>query len=260
MSFFAFQDIIACTTGIMVLLTLMLVMELLTRTLGATDAAEAVEAPVDLTKAVAKAVTEQEQLQRKFEANAELLERLSSGPVVTEGQITELERKVRDHEEAIKLVRSRMDEAKGELEEIGGVLARTEQEVEELESKTAAWAEELARRRRETPVTVVDKSGDDAKPLFVECGAGLYVVARIPQEGPDTWVPREVVRFEGADAKDRFLVWARRRDPGAEKFVLLMRPEAAGDWDEVRESLKGKGFSVGWDAWPVEKQLMGGNK
>lgn len=252
MSFFSFQDIVACTTGIMVLLTLLLMMELLTRSL------EVPPYPTQesLRDAVEEARKRKDHLQRVLEDGRHALNLLGQGKTITRSDIADLEAAIQKVRDAIAVLSTTLAEGTKEEHLIRQGLSAARQDIEKLAQQIKDLERELKRLQdRATVIRLEGKRGDKIA-LFVECSRDQCVVATIRQEAHQKGVAEEVKRFTGADCYTKFLGWAQTRNPAREYFVLLIRPTTADRWKPLVNTLRSRLFDAGWDVWPSEKRLL----
>ena len=255
MSFFSFQDIIACTTGIMVLLTLLLTMELLTRTLGAADVVSVTQQEVD------EARRKRDELRARMAEGRKMLARLAKGETISRTQIEHIQRIV----EGLTKENSQLVQKIPKTEkEIGKTTAEgnaIKQEIVGLRPEVKHLGEVIASIKKQPPVTVLDRSLDGKRPLWVECASNLLVVSEIPRAGATAGYAKEIRRFAGDQATREFVAWAKSDcRPDKDKFVLLVRPDAIKIWEVLCANLNVGGFAYGWDVWASGKNLLGEEK
>ena len=253
MSFFSFQDIIACTTGVMVLLTLTLVLELMNRTMKATSKAES-QSAVSLKDEIKKAEKQREELKKQVAAGQRAIKAIPHDRDVTEEDIRRMEIKVKSLQKDKVKVDVKFSLASRGLDDTTKQLDMSEKEVEELKEKVGPLEAKITKLRRQSLVPVVDRS-DGKEPLWIECGKSEITVSKIPRQGKNAGLAIEIKRFKGSDAMKQFSSWAARRDKGKVKFVILVRPLAAQNGNSLIQNLKSRGFSVGWDVWPKKRDL-----
>ena len=253
MSFFSFQDIIACTTGIMVLITLMLTMELMTKTLDGGGS----EDLTPLVSAVAAAEKKRDEMNEEIARMQAALDEASTDAPVTEGMIEAIERAVRNlkrENEAMAGTVARTDDERLKLVE---AIAETAETVRVLREDNGKLKEKLEENKKKTPVTVIGGEAETKRVLCVEVSQAACVVASIAREGENSGFAEKIEQFDGPDSHLTFLTWASRRSPAQDCFVLLIRPDAVEKWQIVAGELKARQFNVGWDVWPADKSLLG---
>lgn len=256
MTFFSFQDIITCTAGIMVLLTLLLLVELLMR--PEVRPPTPPTPPVDLKQRVEEARRQRDGLKNLVDEGRGVLAQLSTGATITQTQIEALRLSIEELKKLLPLLRDRIEDLKGGLRLAIGKVAKAEQDVARVGQEIQDIKTDLQQMAKRPPITLLGGQRGGKEALFAECSAGECLVAQIPQEGAQKGLAQEVRRFTGADAYGALLAWARgERDPAREYFVLLIRPDAVDQWEPSVLGLKGTGFDVGWDVWPPGKSLLG---
>jgi hypothetical protein len=281
MSFFAFQDIISCTTGIMVLLTLLLTMELMTRKMDVKDTPETKEELPDMA-AILKA------LKAEHAANESLIGKNKAiiggagdqdGPRITRVDVDEIREKVDAldiengvREGQIPQLTDKRDEAAKKEEDI---IAASKEARDELKGVK----DTLKKLQKQPPLTVVDKAKDGRIVYWVECSKeGLRVFRMQKGSGLFENVTSFSQKEKGSTARkvdQAFLAWAKTsRNAENDKFVFLVRPDSIVSYnvklngktvhrnrlDVLRGALRAEesGFVVGIDVWPTEFSLMAG--
>lgn len=247
MSFFSFQDIVACTTGIMVLVTLLLTVELLQRALGAPedDALEVAEQQL-------------KDLQDRVDEAAKHLEDLSKTKVITDREIEWLKRTIERLGKENVTLTDRIPKEKAKLVQAIKAANSVQEKVEGLQLAVADLRRKVDALRDQPLVTIIDRSTDGKRPLWVECSRDGCVVCRIPREGGEAGIAVKMKAFAGDDWVDQFLNWAaagQEVNPRTDKFVLLIRPDAVAGWEALIGRLKGK-FTFGWDIWSKQRSLV----
>ena len=256
MSFFSFQDIIACTTGIMVLITLMLTLELIERAVSG----EGGEDLAPLAAEVAAAEKKRDELRGVVEQTQHDLGEATARPIVTGGMIETIDRAVKNLKRENDLMAGHVARTDDERLKLDKAITEVGEVVKVLKEENGDLAERLEKNKKKTPVTVIGGETGAKRVLCVEVGATECVVATIPKEGENRGFAEEVKRFDGLEYPDphaSFLQWVSALSAEQNCFVLLIRPDAVDRWLTVAGELKGQRFDVGWDVWPAEKSLLG---
>jgi len=243
MTFFSFQDIVACTMGIMVIITIFLALELVTRAEGR-QGQEAQDPGVkDLQQNVIDLTRQRDELLRLQREKKIILDSLEGRTVVTLEQLKALADKIIALEGRIREVTLEVEKLKKERDKF--ILLVNEIELE----------------KKKIGVILLGKLARETQ-LFLECSAAEGVVARVPPSR----IPEELKRFSGPNWPAEFLQWVQQtRDPAKEQFVLLVRPDAVDNKHcaTIRGFLRNRGwgpqnqpFVVGLDVWPPERSLI----
>jgi len=251
MTFFSFQDIIMCTTGIMIMITMLLLLDLVERAEGAPSAPRALAAG-NVEAEQRRAATIRRALEEAVAETARVIEERVSAPVVTAGQIRALDASVLQ-------IRTTTDQAARAALALNVAIKVNQAAVvtiaEELRAAEKAAQESRERTKkaqRTSRVTLLAGAGARTTPIFVECEPKRVRAGRL---GPDGFAVLEKT-FEGDASARQFLGWALRRSAADESFVLLVRPGAAEVALTLRSTLLAQKFETGWDVWPAERNLF----
>lgn len=233
-SLFAFQDIITSVTGIMILITMMMALELVQN---------AESAPRAVTPAIA------EDVEAAVQENEE--------------EIRRLERILSEGAGAIQVdadtARRRLDEmqrAREELErqnaslaaELNAAAAREDAVLEqaqdvspetlsELRAQLAATQKQIQEMKESNRVIFNRPEGTSKTPWLVQIEGDRIVVA----ESEKAAAPRSFASTE------EFLGWAGTQNASSIYFVMLIKPAGVERFVPIRETLQSDGFDLGYD-------------
>jgi hypothetical protein len=249
-SLFSFQDIITSVTGIMILVTLFLALEVIRRKEGSPQQQTKV-----LTKELMQAASNAARVKSTLKENRQQIEQLRSALTGDESKLLEsvkvdadeVSRKLRDLDELNKLMAGELTQSEArrrqtekELEEM---LAREadkqtdKQSLEQLSQKVKEKIDELKKLRQANRVIFNPTQGDSKTPWLVELSATGILSAQLgKKEKPQS--------FPTAGA---FKSWAAKRSKSGEYFVLLVKPSTVDKFLDTRETLEKQGFDVGFD-------------
>lgn len=234
---FSFQDIMAAVTGVVILVTLLLMLELLLRQ-RAVAASGGLEAAPGATAAEVAALRESLLAAAEAPTVAEVAEAEAAAKRLA-GVVARLEGRAAAMGVAVREAEAERDTARGGLE-------------------AATRAVEAARREAEaergrTRVTLLGGERGDKGTWFVECAGADVRAGRIDPDG----VTRPARAFAGGDAAEAALAWALGQARDAERFVLLVRPDGVAAFDRLQRGLRGAGYEVGWDVWAAGVRVFG---
>ena len=244
-SLFAFQDIITSVTGIMILITLMLVLDFLDKVEGAPasqthqmineirDALKDVNSEIDgmsARESNKEAISEQlaildvgtltSRLQSLSDVNTSLLDDLNharSQRESVEDSLQQWQRKdVEDQEKLneLKLIQSQIEERKR-------VIEKNRERINKITSSDRA-------------IFTVSRVGGE-KPWLVEIQADQIRVAELGISSPP----------QVHESDSSFLSWLSTRDPRSEYLVILVSPESIDHYDTIATRLFENGFPYG---------------
>ncbi|HUG91482.1 MAG TPA: hypothetical protein VML55_11640 [Planctomycetaceae bacterium] len=239
-SLFAFQDIITSVTGIMLLVTMLLALELLQRQESSPPAATA-QISRDLEQVVAEQRAEIKEIEAQLsQEQAELAELAAYDLARAERQSAELAGMNRRLEQELAELRRNESESERRARE---ARAREQQQatdartVEQLQDEARRKQAQLARLKAAGRVVFNPTAGDAKTPWLVEvAAAGLSVAETGRAAPPQTF----------ADAGS-FLAWARRQNPAAVYFVLLIKPDGIETYRTLFAELRRLNFDLGFD-------------
>ena len=243
------QDIITSVTGILVLLTLILALDLTTREAAssvATLETRAVASEVQETLAQTQAQLQalQDLLAAQTEATTELA-RLT--PAAALQQQAELDRELatlaQDTAQLQANVQSKEQDSR-ELERKSTEKASDRERVRHLQQQSDLVKQQLAELKRSNRVFYRPRAGDGKRAWLVDIRAQVIVVAPADAQ-------HEQQAFEASSEKlsvNDFVRWATaHRHPGGEYFVLLVRPSGIDSFHDLEERLLKAGFETGID-------------
>jgi hypothetical protein len=249
-SLFSFQDIITCVTGILILVTLFLALEVVRRREGspehlARELTEEMRQAAEQTDAVAAALAENrrqiDELRTALAADdAELLQNVRYDSAM-------LQRQLRDLETLNRQIAHELAESTRKREVAALALAHLNKQdadraadrlsLEQLTAQTQQKLEELRRLRAANRVLFSSAQRSAKSPWLVELSPRQVLAAEVgkrarPQSFPDV---------------SGFLSWSKQRNRSAEYFVLLIKPSTIEDFYRADEGLERQGFDVGFD-------------
>jgi len=244
-SLFAFQDIITSVTGIMILITLMLVLDFLEKVEGA-PVHQTHHVVDQLRAALSKVTLEVETLEAHRQSLADvpdalaildpktLSSRLHSATDVNSTLQNELQQArelQQSTEESFQSWRQRSEDSRSTLDEINALQRQIEHDRQKAENNQA----KIDRLKSSNRILYsVPKSGGE-KPWLVEVGVHQIRVAELGLTDPPQ-------TFQ-TDAS--FFSWLSGRDPQNEYLVILLSPESIDRYDGIANSLFEKHFPYG---------------
>ena len=268
-SLFSFQDIITCITGIMIMLVLLLILDVITKTEMAAKA-EHLEPDVsgeDLpeTELLQKQF---EELRRDIEKNSIILERseLSDTANVAEEianadqRISESQQKVRDKSEERKSVKKRLEqipdirkrhkkqsESIGKIEgEVGEVRKRQSENEERIEGEIAVIRGEIEATKSGKKIFYVPAVQESKQAILVQCGDNSIKAQPIDRSE----------KFKTFTSAAQFMEYAKKRNKGREYFVILVKPDGIDFFKQIGGGLKNSGFDMGYEPLEQDKEAV----
>lgn len=246
---FSFQDIITSVTGIMILVTLLMSVELIQRRQKSSAA------PVTGRDTPQAATTEQ--LTREI---AELNARLESGrrslgqfsgtiPGQIQEQGRDLDGLVRQLQQEAAQLQVREDKTRRSRDEALQVASRQENDLRETKERIAKLEKTVREVSSETRVVYNAVPGANKQAWLVELTETQIVAAAMEKSEK----PRV---FAGAMREADFRAWAATRDKNREYFVLLVKPSTIAVFEETRSGLRDLGFDLGYDLLAADQTAV----
>lgn len=243
-SFFSFQDIITSVTGILILVTLLMTLELVTRArFLAEGPAPGPDALPALHRAIQHAEIRRDWLRGEVERlGRALASAAATSPLVTADELRRIEYEVGSTAERNDALRARQRETlaavareRVELEKVASEAESAATRAQQLQAK----ADELRRSNR---LVMLPGAGAGKSPVFVESSAAGLVAGTSDVDG--RVMPAKRWPVGSLDALTR---WAESRSRTREYFLVLVRPDGVETANEAVDRLRDAGFDVGWE-------------
>ena len=245
-SLFAFQDIITSVTGIILLITMMMAVELvqnLSRAAAAPQEEKSSQVAHMLRQAFSESTSEQDRLQKILDEtttirfNADSLRRRLAELKAAAGEL-ELQN------ELIQTTREKIDARKTQQNLEAKDL--TPEAIEALAKEQAAIARQIAAMKESNRVIFNRPAGAAKAPWLVELNETSIVAAEMGQVLPP----------QSFDSPDAFLQWVQDQDRDSRYFVLLVKPSTIEVFSTIRKVLQDRRFDVGYDLLPSDQMAI----
>jgi len=268
-SLFSFQDIITCITGIMIMLVLLLILDVITKTEMAAKA-EHLEPDVsgeDLpeTEPLQKQL---EELRRDIEKNGKILEHsaLADTANVAE-EITNADQRISEGRQKARQIREKRKSAKKRLEqipdirkrhkeqsesigriegEVGEVRKRQSKNEERIEGEIAVIRGEIEATKSGKKIFYVPAVRENKQAILVQCTENSIKVQPIDRS-------EKVKTFASFD---QFTEYTKKRNKGREYFVILVKPDGIDFFIQIRDGLHNSGFDMGYEPLEQDKEAV----
>lgn len=247
-SLFAFQDIITSVTGIMVLVTLVLALELIQR-----KESSAQERSKQIIDQVAEVTGSIEHIQKDIEQTQQEIERLRQ--VLARKRQDAIDLATHDVERIRQRVgdlRRIQTDLERELEELARQLAKIREsnedakhtnatvspaQIERLEQQLADTRDQLERIKKSKGPIYAPNPGESRSPWLIQISANKIMVAQVGKSAR----PSEFGNLAA------FAGWLRGQSHRSDYFMLLVKPDGVKLFDQLRKLLKQQRFDVGYD-------------
>jgi len=233
-SLFAFQDIITSVTGIMILITMTLALDLVQKVASSPRAA---------TPAIAGQV---EVAVKESEQEISRLERILSEGA---GSIHVDAHTARKQLEDLGRAREELDQQNASLAaEVDAASARRQaveeqaqsfspEALQQLQAEVVASRDQIRRLKQSNRVVFNRPAGAAKTPWLVQLDTNSILVA----ESGKAATP---IKFS---TPEEFLGWAEGQNANSMYFVVLIKPSGVEPFGPIREKLQADGFDLGYD-------------
>ena len=238
LSLFSFQDIMACLTGILILVALLIAMDGLTDEMEATPGKSGVPNP-EIAAARVPVLREQIAiLQRSIDDR-------KGGRDVTKAEVDLLDYSSEDKARLVKRARKRLLDTDAEMKRITAEQAAATQQIEELRERIvaatrAAEAQVLRERVKFRPGIKFSKA-----PVFVEPMTSGVVLGELDA----TRTPVRIAELKDPNADARIVGELAKRLPDTSYIVFVVHEDAIQRFETLRNALIRRGYEVGWQLW-----------
>ena len=238
LSLFSFQDIMACLTGILILVALLIAMDGLTDEMQATPGKSGAPNP---EVAAARVPVLREQiaiLQRSIDDR-------KGGRDVTKAEVDLLDYSREDKARLVKRARKRLLDTDAEMKRVTAEQAAATQQIEELRERIvaatrAAEAQVLRERVKFRPGIKFSKA-----PVFVEPMTSGVVLGELDA----TRTPVRIADLKDPNADARIVGELAKRLPDTSYIVFVVHEDAIQRFETLRNALIRRGYEVGWQLW-----------
>jgi outer membrane murein-binding lipoprotein Lpp len=242
LSLFSFQDIMACLTGVLILVSLLLAIDGLSDVIK--PSAGTPQAPSeDLSERI-------EEARRRVEELAAAVAALRGGVDVTEQEVVLLESRVDTLSREVSRERSVAAAAAADA-------ARTRDEIESVRTRAETLERRLAQALQEIEdqgmrERVQFRAGERfAKaPVLVEVGSGGITVGELD----DRLVPRLLERLDGPDAERRLDAVLAARPHETHYVLFVVHEDAIPRMQRLQGALIDRGYENGWQLWDAASE------
>jgi len=244
-SLFAFQDIITSVTGIMILITMMLTLELLDRK-EQSPQVKTDEAIEQLERVTNQIDAEIAQLEAQLNANTSVLRYDATTVREQIGELTAARQQLESDVQQLRVESQQSRQRRDRIRQQEQSQEATPETLASLQEETRKTREQLERLKRSNRMIFNPSEGDQKTPWLVELDADRITVAQVGESARPQVFP----------SVDSFLSWSSRRNQRTEYFVVLVKPNSVESFAEVHATLSTSGFDVGYDVMPADQTAI----
>ncbi|MBW3599839.1 MAG: hypothetical protein KY475_21530 [Planctomycetes bacterium] len=245
-SLFAFQDIITSVTGVVILTTLLLTLELIQREL-----ASAAHVPPQVHATLSREIEEAErELGRMMEEVRRSEQKLADVEAVAGGRIEATIAQLRQEIVQLRDAASRWNsqeqllaKQRDQLRAENRQLDPKQVELAQLQREAVRAREKIEELRNSNRLIYNPVAGSGKTAWLVDLSPERLLVAAVGRTEP----PVQLSASASSWQRSNFVRWLADRDPRIDYFVLLVRPDATDVYEEVRTILELRNFDLGID-------------
>jgi len=251
-SLFSFQDIITSVTGVVLLVTLLLSLELINRVPGAPAAAAR---PEPAQTELAELQSQVQRLHTELQAGQqELAAFAGTTPAEVRRQQTAVEAEARALEqEALELTQQQASLAGERLavDQAAAASADRQQALEQTAAERQQAARELAELEDRSAVRFNPAQAAGRSVWLVDIAADVVGIRRFQAGAERTEFRGGLLSSAGSQALAHMRSWRASVD----QPVLLVRPSGITAFDEISKELRGRGFDLGFDTLEEDQEV-----
>jgi len=254
-SLFSFQDIITCVTGIIILITLVLALELTQRKLSAPTVTTSLLAS-QIEKVIEEAQAEVARLDSKVGQQTSEAETLAGLAAAT------VRRDLFDANEQIKSLTAELEElsrhestavrADEKIQAERFNRKPDEQHLADLEAETEELDAELQAVLKENRVYFNPRTADGKRVWLVQIADARILIAPAGVKSR----PTVFAQMSSRRRRSAFSEWLDKRSPASDFVFVLVRSEGIEEFDELKKLITGQGFGIGFDLLGAEQSAV----
>ena len=262
MSFFSFQDIMACVTGIMILVTLILALDPLSnQPLASTTPGQS----ESVRKQLASAQEREKAARESLEEKSAVLEEVRTTQHVTGGQIQRLEQMEQEEDRRIEKMTKSKNAAAASLEQCESEIVLLTKDIKRAAEKERAIREQISDEQMKGRVRRQDGPFEPLQPILFEVISTGVGIGILNQEG----IPKQTGFIHDDVMHRASLIWAAQWLKLIETYPPPNAANPTTGWyalfiirdDAVRPALNlySNLFADKWDAgWQLWDSTQGG--
>jgi prefoldin subunit 5 len=245
-SLFAFQDIITSVTGIIVLITLLLTLELIQKVESSTTG-PANAFPRQIRQALVETREQVVKIRENMQQEQQAIDVLAAiSPGLVKRQLHELEAQIQQLDFELETLRSQLVAATQEQTDWKSRRfdrLASQQELEALDQQVDALESRLEHLRKSNRVVYNPSHTTEKRAWLVDIGPDSVLAAEAGKRS----VPLRFIEGRQGRSSSDFIQWAGTRDHLSEYFILLIRPLVVARYGEIRAELEKLGFQIGFE-------------
>ncbi|MDA1261888.1 MAG: hypothetical protein O3B75_03215 [Planctomycetota bacterium] len=260
MSFFSFQDIMACVTGIMILVTLILAIDPLSnQPLASTTPGQS----EIIRKQLASAQERMKAAQESLEEKSAMLEAVRTTERVTGGQIQRIQQMQQEEERRLENTKKNKDAAAATLEKCESEIDLLTKDVKRAAEKERAIREQISNEQLKGRIIRQEGQFEPLQPILIEVTQEGVGIGNLDSEG----VPKQTVFIHNEIMNRASLLWAAQWLKLLETYpppseanpmigwyaLFIIRDDSVREAMHLYSNLFPDKWEAGWQIWDSTK-------
>lgn len=260
MTLFSFQDIIMSTSGIILIMVLLLTLQLIQRSASPAQPPDPATPVVDSDTLSRKVQELKSQVDQRTQRLARARERAATFAEISPGELTRETERLREENDRLQSqiaelqVRRRAMEQAGISPEERKQAAELQDNLSQTQRLRAAALKELAALTRGDQRIYVLPHGSRQSGWLVELTGHEITVAKLGTHQPSERFTSSTGLFSRS-AVSRFLEWQQQLT-GSPFFFLVVKPDGVTAFEEISETFDARHVQYGFDVAGADQQLF----
>ena len=238
---FSFQDVLACLTGVLIMVSLLLCIDGLSNNMETSKGAKASGNPAADAARLQSLTEEVATLRRTLEQRKGGVDVTKNEVDVLEDRLKQMAAKAEREKAQIAAAQARLDAAKAESAAVDARTLSLRQQLDDANRETRRV--ELRERVRFRPGPRYPKS-----PVFIETMPTRVILGELDADR----TPMLIARLDDPNADARIVGSLGARLPDNSYMVFVVHEDAIARFATLRDALIRRGYEVGWQLWPSE--------
>lgn len=248
------------TSGIMIMIVLILCLELIQRTEISASASPPPAEPISLQDAIDQLKQEVDELERR---SAEMNSLVQSAAQMTASEMEEqlqnlltVNRLLRDDRDRLQEMLNQLQLSAPDRDQRSDEFHRMQQALQAAQREITRMSEELESESKEVRPIFSLPRGEHRSGWIVDVSGSRIQAAPIGRaERPLTFTSQKTGLFLTESPKQQFLNWVKQQETNT-YFFLFVRPDGVDAWDSISEDFHQTGVTYGFDLATPGQQLL----
>lgn len=258
-SLFSFQDIITSVTAILIVIVLCMCLELLEKTESTAESIQT-ELVADLRQSLADLRRQLDEMSASPPVTEDLATVAAVSPSELRARLQDYQRNTLAADQKLRQEETRQTELRQQLTRAAAALFDRKTDVDELnrlESQISEVQSRLASLEAlDRPIYSMPR-GSNRTGWLVVVTSGLIECALLGESRPPLQFRETPGRIPGVEsAAQAFLKWVDQSKDPNRYFMILVRPDGAGEFSAIEDRLESRAIAFGFDVVDAQQALI----